>query len=160
MTNIPLFIADGDDAPRPDEKMVERDAITAVVRDPKTGKVIGLRWNTVNWYTLITGGIEDGQTAEEAARAEVTEETGYKNLRLVAELPRYEAKFYHHPKGVNRHAHFQCFLLELVDDERAGLTKDELAKHEPVWLDDAELAAFRLPEGHRWLMDFIQAEGL
>jgi len=153
--NEPLFIAGGPDAPRDGLPFVEREAITALVRDPKTGKYLGLSWKQVDWETFITGGVEEGQTAEEAARAEVREESGYKNLRLVAELPRFHAKFYHGPKGVNRFAHFHSFLFELEDDEREDLSADEQKKHECVWLSNEELKTFRLPEGHQFLLDSI-----
>lgn len=152
--NIKLFVDTKENAVRPDLPFVERDAITAVVRDPKTGKILGLRWNDgSNWETLITGGIEEGQSAEEAARAEIHEETGYKNLRLVRELPRYDSKFFHHGKQVNRYAHFQCFLFELVDDERDAVSGDEQKKHNSIWLSEEELKSFRLPEGHRFTLD-------
>jgi 8-oxo-dGTP pyrophosphatase MutT (NUDIX family) len=154
-TDEPLFLDQGPDAPRADLPFVERDAITALVRDPKTGKYLGLRWKEVDWETFVTGGVEEDQTPEEAARVEVREETGYKNLRLVAELPRYHSKFYHAPKGVNRFAHFQCFLFELVDDERDPISDEESKKHESVWLDEAELASFRLHEGHRFLLSQV-----
>jgi 8-oxo-dGTP pyrophosphatase MutT (NUDIX family) len=149
------FVDTGKDAPKPDLPFKERDAITAIVRDPETGKYLGLQWNKIDWETFITGGIEGGQTAEEAACAEVFEETGYKNLRLVCELPRYDAKFFHGPKGENRHARFRCFLFE-VNDTPEKPTDSELAKHKPVWLDSDELKSFRLPEGHRYLLNYIQ----
>lgn len=160
MNEIQTFVASGSDAPRPNEPMVERDAITAVVRDPKTSAILGLRWKQVDWETLITGGVEEDQTPEDAARTEVVEETGYGNLSLVTELPRYDAKFYHHPKGENRHARFRCFLFELTDDTRNEPDPDELTKHDPVWLGEQELAAFRLPEGHRFLIDYIEENNL
>lgn len=151
----PLFVASGADAPREELPFVERVAITALVRDPKTGKYLGLRWKKVDWETFITGGVENGQTPEEAARAEILEESGYKNIRLVSELPRYHAKFYHTPKGENRFAHFHSFLFELENNEREQLTADEQQKHECVWLDETELKNFRLPEGHRFLLDSV-----
>lgn len=152
---VPLFIATGENAPKEELPFVEREAITAIVRDPKTGKCIGLRWKEVNWQTFITGGVEEGQTPEEAALAEIREETGYKNLRLVKELPRYDSKFYHKPKGVNRFAHFHSFLFELVDDERDEPSEDEQDKHEFVWLDEEELTNFQLPEGQRFILKSI-----
>lgn len=152
---VPLFIAEGPDAPRPELPFVERNAITAIVRNPTTGKYLGLRWKKVDWDTFITGGIEPGQTAEEAARMEILQETGYKNLRLVAELPRFDAKFYHTPKAENRHAHFQCFLFELINEEGEELSEEEIAKHDVVWLDEEELKQFRLPDGQRFLVDKI-----
>lgn len=151
--NEPLFVDTGTNAVRPDLPFVERNAITAVLRDPKNGKYLGLKWKKIDWDTLITGGIEEGQTAEEAAMAEIREETGYKNLRLVGELPRYHSKFFHGPKGENRFAHFQCFLFELVDDEHEEINADEQTKHEPVWLSTEELKTFRLPEGHRFVLN-------
>lgn len=157
-TQEPLFVAGGVDTPREGLPFVEREAITALVRDPKTGKYLGLRWKEVDWETWITGGVEPGQTAEEAARAEVREESGYVNLRLIAELPRYHSKFFHSPKGVNRFAHFRSFLFELENDEREETSADEKDKHECVWLAERELARFRLPEGHRFLLDSIQSK--
>ncbi|MDB5245456.1 MAG: leuS [Parcubacteria group bacterium] len=152
---IPLFVDTGMNAVRADLPFVERDAITAIVRDPQTNKYLGLKWKQVDWDTFITGGIEEGQTPEEAARAEILEETGYKNLRLVKELPRYDSQFFHHPKGVNRYAHFRCFLFELVDTEQEETSADEKEKHDPVWMTQDELESFRLPEGHRFLMQYV-----
>ena len=155
--SIPLFIATGPDAPRPELPFVERNAINVVIRNPKTGKYLGLRWKNVNWETFISGGIEEGQSAEEAARAEVLQETGYKNLRLVANLPRFDAKFYHAPKGENRYAHVQPFLFELIDEEREPISAEEDAIHEVIWLDHDQLKQFRLPEGHRFILDNVPA---
>ncbi len=158
MENVsePLYVATGIDAPHPDLPFIEREAITAIVRDPQTGKYLGLRWKEVDWETFVTGGVEEGQTPEQAARAEVREESGYKNLRLVSELPRFHAQFYHAPKGVNRFAHFHSFLFELENDERDLISADEQKKHECVWLDKTELEKFRLPEGHRFLLESFQ----
>lgn len=155
--NEPLFIDTGADAPHPDLPFVERDAVAAVVHDPKTDTYLGLRWKEVGWETLVTGGIESGQTAEEAARAEILEETGYKNLQLVRTIPGYHAKFYHAPKGVNRFAHFKAFLFELIDDEQEPVSAEEKAKHEAVWLSREELQHFNLPEGPRFLVDQVLA---
>ena len=88
------------------------------------------------------------------------EETGYVELQLVHELPRYDAKFFHGPKNVNRHAHFRCFLFEITNHDPIKLSGTELEKHEPVWLSEAEIESFRLPEGHRYLLDYIQTDNL
>jgi 8-oxo-dGTP pyrophosphatase MutT (NUDIX family) len=149
----PLFIDSGMNAPRPDLPFVERNSITAVVRDPKTGKYLGLRWKRVDWETLVTGGIEPEQSPEEAARTEIAQETGYANLRLICELPPYHSQFFHHPKGVNRFAHFRCFFFELQSDEKSAVKSEERAEHEPVWLSKEELERFRLPEGHRFTLE-------
>ncbi|MCR4261057.1 MAG: NUDIX hydrolase [Candidatus Colwellbacteria bacterium] len=155
VNNNPIFIAGGVDAPHPELPFVERNAITAIVRNPRNGTYLGLRWKQVDWDTFITGGIEEGQTAEEAARREVCEESGYKHLRLVTELPRFHSKFYHKPKGENRFAHFQSFFFELEDEERDALSDEEQEKHECVWLGEDEIKDFHLPEGHRFIFNCI-----
>ena len=157
---IPLFVDSGQNTPRPELPFIERNAITAIVRDPETKKYLCLKWKKVDWDTFITGGIEEGQTPEEAARAEIHEESGYKNLKLIKELVPYDSKFYHHPKGVNRYAHFRCFLFELINDEKDQTTEDENAKHQCLWLTESELKDFRLPEGHRFVFDYVISEGL
>lgn len=149
-----LFEDTGENEPRADAQWIERNAITAVVYDPKTDRILGLRWdNDVKWETLVTGGIEEGQSPEDACRTEILQETGYGNIELVSELPPYDSKFYHHGKKVNRYAHFKCFLFKLVDDEKKDVDDAELKIHEPVWLTREEMKAFRLPEGHRYVMD-------
>lgn len=158
--DAPTFIDQGQNIPNPNLPFVERDAITAVIRDPKTGQYLGLKWKKIDWDTFVTGGIEPGQTAEEAARAEIQEETGYLHLRMIAELPPYHSKFYHHPKGENRFAHFQCFLFELEDDAREPLSEGEAAKHDCVWLTEDDLDTFRLPEGHRFLYENVKNNSL
>ncbi|MGE5392673.1 MAG: class I tRNA ligase family protein [Candidatus Saccharibacteria bacterium] len=124
---------------REDLPFVERDAIIAIVRNPKDNTYLGLRWKEVEWTTFITGGVEAGQTAEEAARQEVSEETGYKNLKLVKTLDyRVHAKFHHVPKGENRFAHFHAFLFELTDSTADAVSENELKRHESVWFSEAE----------------------
>jgi 8-oxo-dGTP pyrophosphatase MutT (NUDIX family) len=153
--NEPLFVAVGSDAPREELPFVERQAITAIVYDPKNKKYLGLKWKKVDWDTFITGGVEEGQTPEQAARAEVLEETGYKNLKLLKILPRFHSKFYHGPKAVNRFAHFHSFLFELENDDREVVSEDEQKNHDCIWLSAEELVNFRLPEGHQYLLKYV-----
>ncbi len=136
----PIFTRDtGDDAFRDNEEIVERNAITAIVKHWSEEKYLILKWKKVDWSTFITGGIEKGQTAEEAARMEVLEETGYKNLKLIKELSKLDAKFFHVPKNVNRLAHFRTFYFELENDECIDIIEEEKRKHDIVWVNKDEI---------------------
>lgn len=141
----PKFIAtgSGDDAYRPGEEIVERDAVCAVVHNPKDDTYLGISWKNMVMRGQVTGGIEEGEDVVDAARREVHEETGYKNLKHV-EAPDYTATtlFYHRGKMVNRLAHFHYVFFELENDERDPVAEEEAAQHEVVWIPKAELAKF------------------
>ncbi len=126
-------------SPRQDLPFIERDAIIAIVKHWQENTYLTLKWKQVDWATFITGGIEDGQTAEEAARMEVLEETGYKNLKLVKFLGGLHSKFFHNPKNVNRFAHFQSFYFELENDEQDEISPEEQEKHSIVWMTKEEI---------------------
>lgn len=131
----PLFVdKTKSSSPREDLEFVERDVITAIIKHWKDDKYLTLKWKKADWKTFITGGIEDGQTAEEAARMEILEETGYKDLKLVKKLGKSHSKFFHNPKNLNRFAHFESFYFELENDEQDVVSDEEKAKHDVVWM--------------------------
>ena len=135
---------------RKDLPFVERDGVITIVKHWAEDKYLGLRWKTVAWGTWVTGGIEEGQTAEDASRAEVLQEVGYKNMRLVKNLGIVHGKFYHVPKKENRLVHGHCLYFELTDDVKDAVAQDEQEKHEAVWLTTAEVEQFLTPDTHRW----------
>lgn len=150
-TNEPLFIDVGTVSKvREEFPFVERNAIIAIVAHWSDDTYLGLRWKQVDWETLITGGIEPGQTPEDAARAEIEEETGYRNMRLVKQLTSVHSKFFHNPKNENRFAHFTVLYFQLIDGERNEISEDEQKKHEVVWLTKEEMNAFNLPAAHQY----------
>ncbi len=147
----PLFIQTNDESKvQEDKPFVERQAITAIVKHWSEDKYIGLKWKKVDWDTLVTGGVEEGQTPEEAAIAEIREETGYQNLKLIKQLGGTHAQFFHVPKNENRYAHFSVFCFELEDGERKELDEKENQIHDVVWLTPEEMEKFRLPPSQRY----------
>ncbi len=149
----PFFVDnDGMDAVRKDKPTVERDAILAIVKHWSEDKYLGLKWKKVNWGTFISGGIEKGQTAEEAARAEIEEETGYFNLKLVKKLGRYHSLFFHKPKDQNRFGHFDTFYFELENGDQKEVSETEKQNHEFIWLKKEEVESFLTTESlrYRW----------
>src|SRR3989344_2303224 len=147
----PVFIGQrDDDRPKPGP-LVEQSAITAIVKHWSEDKYLILDWKKVPWHTFITGGIEGGQTGEEAARREILEETGFLNLKLVRELPRYHSKFFHTPKNVGKFVHFQSFFFELENDKAESVSAEEQAKHEMRWVPQAEVEQLLTPNGQRFL---------
>jgi leucyl-tRNA synthetase len=138
---IPKVI-DQHDPPKEGEKTVFREAVQVILIDPKTEKVLALKWKKFPWTTFITGGVEKGEDMKEAAKREVLEETGYKNIKYVRTLGGpVESHFYANHKKENRKAHFTAFVFELVNDEREQISEEEKAIHDLVWMTWKELGA-------------------
>jgi len=130
--------------PKEELPYVERKSVEVVVRDPKNNKYLCLNWKMQPWTTFITGGVDEGETHLEAAKREVLEETGYKNIKLVKSLGRTRPVFHAAHKNENRIADMEGFLFELINDERQEMSSDEKDIHDVVWLDRDELTIDRM----------------
>ncbi len=126
-----------------------RNAIIAIVKHWSEDKYIALKWKKVAWTTFITGGIEGNQTAEEAAMAEIIEETGFQHPKLIKNLGMVHGKFYHVPKKVNRFAHSHSLYFQLTDGERKEMSEEEKSIHEVVWMTTQELQKSLTADSHQ-----------
>ncbi len=110
--------------PRKGKETVERQNIHAIVKNKK-GEFLCLKWNKFNWLTFPMGGVEKGEDVVEAARREVAEETGYKNLKLVKVLGgQVRAEYFAAHKDQNRTAFTTAVLFDLIDDEQGEITDE------------------------------------
>jgi leucyl-tRNA synthetase len=83
----PLFTdTNGNDAVRSDKETVVRTNVNVVLRDPVHKKIYVLDWEKFGWKSFVIGGVDEGETLENAALREAREETGYQNIRLVQKL--------------------------------------------------------------------------
>ena len=139
----PKFNSTGDAELKPDLPIVKREAVCAVVRNPKDDSYLCTSWKKVKMNGLVTGGIDEGETAEQAARREVFEETGYKNLKHIDRPEiRINTFFYHRMKEVNRHAHFTYAFFELENEEREDTAQEEKDLHEVKWVRREDFKSF------------------
>jgi len=122
------------------KKIVERKNVHAIVRDPKTGKYLGLKWKKFDWVTFPMGGVEEGEDVVIAAKREVAEETGFVNLKLIRVLPSTaRAEYFAAHKDENRVAYTTGVVFELIDDKRVEVETKEKEQHEVIWLDESKL---------------------
>ncbi len=140
----PKFVnSSGESAVKPELDFVKRDAVCAIVRNPKDDTYLCIKWKDAHMQGLVTGGIEDGEDIVEAARREVHEETGYKNLRLVEDPSLVmHSLFYHRLKKQNRWARFHYVFFELENEEKDVVGEKEAAMHEVVWKKKEDLKDF------------------
>jgi len=154
----PKFIA-GSDSPsavKLGEEFVKRNAVVAIVRNPKDDTYLCISWKTTYMHGLVTGGIDDGENIEQAAKREVLEETGYKNLKTtnVSDIA-IHSLFYHRVKEQNRWARFQYVFFDLESEERDTVNEKEASLHEVVWKKKDELEDFFSVIEGKFVVDLI-----
>ncbi|MBI4121271.1 MAG: leucine--tRNA ligase [Parcubacteria group bacterium] len=137
-----------------------RDGIIAVVKHWSEDKYIALKWKKVAWGTFLTGSIDAGDGAEDTARKEIREETGYLNLKLLKNFGIVHGKFYHLPKQMNSFVHSSVFLFELEDDAHEEIAPEEKEKHDILWLTVDELRTFLTPDSHKHILELLCGEGV
>jgi len=125
--------------PKDELPWVERTVVEVIVYNPKTNKYLGLKWKKQPWTTFITGEVEKGEEILEAAKREVLEETGFKNIKLKKHLGQSKAVFHAAHKNENRIAYTSAFLFELLDEINEKVSDEEKDIHEFVWLERNDL---------------------
>src|SRR3989344_5252476 len=89
----PKFVGTSSEAaPKPELPYVKREAVCAIVRNPKNDTYLCISWKNFLMHGLVTGGMEPGEDIVETARREVLEETGYKNLKFNEVSPVWKKK--------------------------------------------------------------------
>jgi leucyl-tRNA synthetase len=133
-------VIDKKNPPQIDKKTVARNAVQAIVIDPKTKKILCLHWQKFPWTTFIVGGVEKDEDLVQAATREIAEETGYTNIKYVRTLGGpVQSNFFAAHKDENRLATFHALVFELAGEECQKVSDTELEKHEPTWLSWEEI---------------------
>ncbi len=141
---------------KPREKEEFRESIVAIVRNPKTKKLLSINWGSnLGGNLFIGGGLNSKEDALKCALREIKEETGYKNVKLVEQSEKIHHHYFAHSKNVQRNIEATGFLFDLVDEEKIEqkLEKNEQNKFKVEWLSEKEAEQKVADELHKYLFD-------
>jgi leucyl-tRNA synthetase len=161
--------ADTNNPPKTGMKMVERPTVIVHLMDKSTGKFALLDWHESleGITTGIMGGIEEGQTPEEAALMEIREEAALENVKIVDKLEWLTAAEYcASHKGENRRAITTVLLAEVENlDKQGEILASEQKNHTLVWVDKDKVLDRITPDHQKqvwnmlWNRGYLPGEG-
>lgn len=126
--------------PVPGKKTGIRTNVHAIIRNPKNGKILALKWKKFAWTTFPMGGVEAGEDIIQAAEREVREETGYRHLRYDQTLGGpVKSEYFAAHKDENRISYTHAVCFTLIDDKRDVVSSEEQEKYEIVWIDERDM---------------------
>lgn len=139
----PYFKGSGEESLNPDVETKFRTSVIAVIKNEEDNTYLCVDALKRNCKSFVLGGIEEGETPEEAAVREVEEETGYVDITInrksIFELHNH---FYATYKGVNRYAILYVIFGILNSKKREKVSDDEYNKQRAVWINKANLKGF------------------
>ena len=154
----PLFkTTEGKDAVKSDKKTVIRKTVHVFVKHWNENKYLCLDWKGFNWHSGIIGGVDENESWLDAAKREVVEETGYKNLVLEKELGvEVHSNFFAAHKDENRYSICNGFVFKLANDERISTNEEDTKNHEVVWINESEMDSFLNLKDQKYLWELYK----
>ncbi len=123
------------DAYRPDLPIIERDTFVVIIKHPNEELYLMAKWKSAVWNGFLSGGIEDGDTLEDAVKKEIHEEAGFKNVSKIIPLNFTTHTLFFHPvKNVNRLAHYHLIFAQLSDLKKDPVSEEEQSIADFVWV--------------------------
>lgn len=143
---MPYFTGEGESSIKESVKTVRRHSLIAIIENKENKKFLCEDTQNGKYRSFVQGGIEEGKTIEQAAKREILEETGYKDITIeyISEIPVINHFFaaYKGPNGTNRFAKLEIVYGRLNSLEREEVSDEEKLKHTVKWVSKNNLKDF------------------
>ena len=157
--NIPIIQVLEEVTGTPHEGETKKNSIVAILYDEANDKYLTVNWHEMGGRLFIGGTIKEGETSLDCAIREIKEETGYKDIELVQELP----KINHHYYAYNKDKYFNIestgFLFKLVSNAQDEQNLDDDEKFDLEWVDKNTIMAEVNDGLHKKTFEYALAPG-
>jgi leucyl-tRNA synthetase/phosphoserine phosphatase len=146
-----INVTSGEFAFKPGIKTVERECILAIVKHWEKDEYLCLTSPKHGWTAFVIGGIDAGEAALEAAKREITEETGFTDFGKITQLGGHiHAKHFAPHKNENRAATLTGFYIELKSGAQHTVSEHEANHQQIVWVPKKEIPSTLHPKITDW----------
>jgi leucyl-tRNA synthetase/FMN phosphatase YigB (HAD superfamily) len=154
----PYFENTTDLIPRKEKLTKTRNNIHAIIRNPKNNTYLVQKWKEHGWQSFITGGIENSENIIDAARREVLEETGYKNIKYIQNLHedwQVHSYFFAKHKDENRYMRAQAVFFDLIDEDKQDVHEEDKGKYTLEWINEDKVRDYLSYDNQKVIWDFF-----
>lgn len=119
---------------------VTRHTIVAVIIEEQTGKYLCQHWQEYGGLTcLLSGGVENSESADEALLREINEETGYDDFTVVGTLGADIESHYVKVDGTKFKKVITPYLITLHSLSGVDAAKEEDEKFDNLFMESNEI---------------------
>ena len=143
---MPYFTGEGESNIKENIKTVKRHSLIAIIENKKDKKFLCEDTQNGKYRSFVQGGIEEGESVEQAAKREILEETGYKDITIehISDISVINHFFaaYKGPNGTNRFSKLEIVYGYLNSLDREEVREEEKLKHTIKWVSKSDLKSF------------------